>query len=572
MHSRDLTSKIKPGLFIQTAIWATRTGDSKIQAANLGNDHGMSGDCARSDLHDNHPQGHTMWLVQEAHEDLEIVIDLQGFYPVGEMWFWNYNRFDPKTPDIDYTACGLKQIRIFHSVDKENWEELKGTGYPYQLARASGRDNLPATNLLGGSPVDFGGLTAKFIRITAPAITGAGNWGGTFKCKKSFGLSKIRVYTGSGFAVVPDRQWTDLLHNKRGWTGGDGTFSVPMDGCDAPGGSAADTMFLFGDTLIGSIDPITDQRAPDFTMINNSCIVLKNSIPKRENLNHIWRQSPSGTPDSLFIPDPAVQNDQSSQAYYWPQDGLVTGNNFYNFPMTVMNDPEGPEGFQFKIDGVAMLSVPVRDGRLRTDHITQSRTGLYQSGSSSGGQLIFGGNFLPNTRQAGAPDPDGYIYVYGHRSRGLIKDLCVARIPEAAIANVDDWRFWNGSQWSDDISECAVIAENVSCELSVTPLRGRLHAGKYLLVFQELVNSPIISCRLGDSPWGPFGDIIRLYSCPEVTDGRSIYAYNAKGHPHLSREGELLISYNVNSTSWQAHVRHGYIYGPRFLRLIEVCE
>lgn len=571
MQNQQKPAKIKPDMYLKPTVRATSTGDSKIQPANLVNDHGIDGINAKTDLHDNHPQGHTMWLVPDAKEDLEIILDLQGNFPLGEMLFWNYNRFDPKEPEVDYTACGLKQIRIFHSIDMQSWDELKGQGYPYQLAKASGRPQLAATNLIDASPVDFAGITVRYIRITAPAISGAGNWGGTNKNKTAFGLSKIRVYTGRGFAVIPDSTWTELLHNKQGWTGGDGSYSLPMNGRDVPDSPPADTLFLFGDTLIGSIDPVTDRRAADFTMINNSCIVLKNSSPERANLNHIWQQTADGKPDSLFTPELQVQNDQSGPAYFWPQDGLVVGNTFYDFPMTVMNDPEGPEGFQFKIDGVAMLTIPVRDGKLRLDHLVQSKTGLYQPRSMKKGEMIFGCNFLPNTEQAGAPDPDGYIYLYGYVSRGFIKDLCVARIPEQEINDVSAWRFWNGRIWSEEISEATVIAENVSCEMSVTPMRGKLHAGKYLLIFQELVNSPVISCRIGDTPYGPFGDIIRLYYCPEVDDGHSIYAYNAKGHPHLSTQGELLISYNVNSTSWEAHVKHGYIYGPRFLRLIEVC-
>ena len=563
---------LKPNQYLQPKVTATRTGSTVYRAINLVNDHGISGAFTKTDLHDNHPHGHTMWLVQHARTVIEITLDLQGFYPIGEMLVWNYNQHDPKRPDQDFTAFGLKDVRIDYSVDAEQWDELTGTGHPYRLAKANGQPDLPATNLVGSQPIDFGGVTARYIKLAASAIPGVGNWGGLDNQADSFGLSKIRVYTGTGFAVIPDPVWTRLIHNKEGWTGGDGTFSVPMNGFDAPGGAATNTLFLFGDTLIGSIDPQTDQRRLDFTMTNNSIVLLDNSIPERENLHHIWGLTDDGKPDSVFITDRRVQNDQTSLAYYWPQDGLVVGSTFYNFPMTVMNDPEGPEGFQFKIDGVAMLVIPVQDGQLDIRQTVQYRTGLYRKGTSGQGEMMFGSNFLANTVQAGAPDPDGYIYVYGHKSRGMIKDLCVARTRESDIGDGSSWLFWTGGSWSPRIDEAAIVAENVSTEMSVTPLRGNLHQGRYMLVFQELVNSPVISYRIGDTPFGPFGEIRRLYSCPEPEDGRSIYAYNAKGHPHLSKPGELLVSYNVNSTSWVSHVRHGYIYGPRFIRLVEVTD
>ena len=44
--------------------------------------------------------------------------------------------------------------------------------------------------------------------------------------------------------------------------------------------------------------------------------------------------------------------------------------------------------------------------------------------------------------------------------------------------------------------------------------------------------------------------------------------YNAKAHPHLSRPGELLISYNVNTFDfWGDFFRDADIYRPRFIRL-----
>ena len=49
-------------------------------------------------------------------------------------------------------------------------------------------------------------------------------------------------------------------------------------------------------------------------------------------------------------------------------------------------------------------------------------------------------------------------------------------------------------------------------------------------------------------------------------EGKGIYAYNAKAH-HLSRHGELLVSYNVNTTSMDMHMKHAEIYRPRFVNI-----
>ncbi|MDI6618976.1 MAG: discoidin domain-containing protein [Clostridiales bacterium] len=289
--------KIQPNMYIQPKVLTTKSGHRVHKEANLINDYGISGNLDKTDVHDNHPQGNTMWLVKDPAGKVEIQFDLQGNYPVGEMWIWNYNQFDPEKPEADYPAWGLKQIRIYHSVDAVNWEELKGEGYPYILAKADRSPKLFATDLINGIPINFEGTTARYIKITAPAISGKGNWGGTEKEKNSFGLSKVRIYTGNGFAIIPEPIWTNLIHNFDGWTGGDGSFSVPMNGFDAPGGPVQDTTFLFGDTLIGSIDSVTDIRNSDFTMINNSYAIVKNSMPKKENVEYVWRQTDGRKPE-----------------------------------------------------------------------------------------------------------------------------------------------------------------------------------------------------------------------------------------------------------------------------------
>lgn len=105
--------------------------------------------------------------------------------------------------------------------------------------------------------------------------------------------------------------------------------------------------------------------------------------------------------------------------------------------------------------------------------------------------------------------------------------------------------------------------------MSFSPYFGKLYEGKYIVVFTEYTNSPIVSCRIADSPVGPFSDIIRLYHCPEPEFGYSIYTYNAKAHPSLSEPGRLLVSYNTNACSMAANQEKAMIYSPRFIEIYE---
>ena len=111
-----------------------------------------------------------------------------------------------------------------------------------------------------------------------------------------------------------------------------------------------------------------------------------------------------------------------------------------------------------------------------------------------------------------------------------------------------------------NIEECAAITNNISQEFSVSPLGN----GQFIVVFQTGSN---VAIRLGDSPTGPFGVLQNIYECPEVLEDPDIFVYNAKAHPHLSKNDQLLISYNVNTFDFLDHFTNAGIYRPRLINL-----
>ena len=54
---------------------------------------------------------------------------------------------------------------------------------------------------------------------------------------------------------------------------------------------------------------------------------------------------------------------------------------------------------------------------------------------------------------------------------------------------------------------------------------------------------------------------------PEVDRNPTYFTYAAKGHLQLSRQGELLISYVVNSHEFGAMFKDATIYRPRFISI-----
>ncbi|MBK7732424.1 MAG: hypothetical protein IPI37_06600 [Bacteroidales bacterium] len=109
----------------------------------------------------------------------------------------------------------------------------------------------------------------------------------------------------------------------------------------------------------------------------------------------------------------------------------------------------------------------------------------------------------------------------------------------------------------------APITDDISNELSVTPTGD----GRYLLTFTVMGISDKIGIRVGNSPVGPFGEINEVYTCPEYAE-KGLLPYNAKAHYHLSKPGELLVSYNtITLNFWEDIQKDATIYHPRFIKV-----
>lgn len=313
----------------------------------------------------------------------------------------------------------------------------------------------------------------------------------------------------------------------------------------------AKTLFLFSDTFIGQVDATGARK--NARMIHNSVAILDGIEPDSAKMKFIWNKDSVGLPQSVFVPNTA--NTRGKANWYWLQDGFCHNKTVYIFGLIVSVDSTGAPGFMFKTTGVGLIKIPLElNGRPDLAKQSQLDVPLYfKSGNKT---ISFGNGVMPNTVEALAPSPDGYLYVYGGQS------LCVARIAVDSLDDSTAWHYWDGKSWSQDISASASLGEGGS-ELSVTPVTQGSLKGKYLMVSMSLDANVFI--RVGDSPAGPFSARKNVYVAPEWSVVDSIYTYNAKAHPSLSRNGDWLISYNVNTTSWSRNLKAADIYHPRFI-------
>lgn len=348
--------------------------------------------------------------------------------------------------------------------------------------------------------------------------------------------------------------WTALLRSDSGWTGADGIFAIPLSGYEGPDRSDGEkTLFVFSDTFIGKVDPATGARR-GATLINNSLAILDGGRPDPAKIRFRFGRTAQGAPASAFIP--ALPSAAGKQAWYWLQDGFAHGGFVYDLPILVVRDTSGPPGFQFQAAGVALLKIPVgADGEPDLAHTIQMETPLFHKGGKT---FYFGCGIFVNTRAAGAPDPDDSVYVYGRDG------LYVARVQVDEFEDFGKWRYWDGKGWNADIARSVSLGEG-GPELSVMAVSSGSLAGKYVLTTMGLENKLFV--RIGDGPAGPFGARSDVYAAPEWNPADSVYTYNAKAHPSLSRDGNWLVTYNVNTASWARNLADADIYRPRFLWL-----
>lgn len=337
-------------------------------------------------------------------------------------------------------------------------------------------------------------------------------------------------------------EWTHLFKRTKDWTGSDGIYAVPLSGREAPGQLIDRQVLVFGDTFMGDVDERGARQ--NYRMVYNTMATLDGGEPDEDQLRFLWGENGDGGDGNFFVPStPRAQ--EAGQCWYWLQDGFVQNGFFYLMPMLVAKDPEGPPGFQFRDFATCLIKVPLGENGPEWAQHVQIDTPFFSVNEER--KLFFGAAFMPNTETAGAPDPDGFIYIYG-RYQGKGNDevkLAVARVESAKFEDWAAWRFWDGAAWSDDI-EAATELGRGGPELSVTPVASGPLSGKYLLVSMRVERD--VYLRVGESPTGPFGPRINIYHTAEPDAGQEIYTYNAKAHPSLSSTGKWLVSYNVNKS------------------------
>ena len=377
--------------------------------------------------------------------------------------------------------------------------------------------------------------------------------------------TKNSIHIEPAVKVETADEWSRLFERydvtETAWIGADGIFSFALDGNDALA-SATDrtkTFFIFSDTLFGTTSE-DGRKAVREAMPNHTSAILEGNKPDAARRRFVWGKGGSCTLDINDLGDNKKKN--LVGAPKWFTDGLVLGDQLYLFCYT-------PIGLSN--DRVDMAVFPVVEGNVDYQHYSLIEPIPQLCMLTPQGELAmdYGYAVHVNTREAGAPDPDGYVYIYGG---GSDQSGYVSRIKAEDFPDFSKLTYFNGSGWSANMADSAAVIRGISREYSVTPIPVGPKAGKYIAVFMEGCVSGDIAYAIADTPYGPFGETVRFYRAPEAgekvldAEGKedTVFTYNAKAHPHLSEGSRLLISYNTNV--WNGD-NTPYCYHPRFIWL-----
>ncbi len=368
-------------------------------------------------------------------------------------------------------------------------------------------------------------------------------------------LALGRSAAAQRITAEPAEDWTALFNRTSGWTGADGTYSVPLSGRNWFGGPAGNTLFLFSDTFIGEVNE-QGERLSGTKLVNNTAAIIHGRQPRQDRIDFYWGDDGQGGPAALIIPN--TPNSQEGD-WYWVMDGFVHDRQARLFMLLLRRDPQGA----WMSVGVSLVTLPLDSSNPLRD-ATQLELPIYHIPADGRGHIYFGNGIFANTEQSGAPHPDGYVYVYGGQHDFIDKKLVVARIRPEEIEDPAAWRFWDGAHWQEDIDRTGVLFNASAGGASIVPMPD----GRLLMVYLHFGFTPNLVVRTADTPTGPFSPWRKVYRCPEPDLDPELLVYGARAHPHLSGPGELLVSYNVNCVGdfWR-HFREADIYRPRFVRL-----
>ncbi|GAA4622591.1 hypothetical protein GCM10023196_015400 [Actinoallomurus vinaceus] len=340
-------------------------------------------------------------------------------------------------------------------------------------------------------------------------------------------------------AVRPDSRLNGMFTsygngNRRldDWTGADGTYSVRLsDGRD---------LWIYSDTFLGRVNedgtrPPTVDDGGTTPFVNNSFIVQKG---RRLTTEH------GGTvknPTALLPPP-------DKNHWYWAGDGTTAGDKVEVTYQEYERFGPGAWDWRWSRNVVARFSQKRLSKPLSVTPLPSGRQIAWASA----------------LRRVG-----GFTYIYGVEDHDATKYMHIARVRGESLLGTWEYYAGNGT-WSASEQDSARVMDGVANEYSVSR-----HGRVYVLVTHDTTQrlGAEIVTYYSCTPYGPFVDKTHVYTTPETGaygsyHNANVFTYNAHAHPEIAGpDGDLVVSYNVNSFEPKDLYADAGIYRARFLDL-----
>lgn len=389
-------------------------------------------------------------------------------------------------------------------------------------------------------------------------------------------LILVAVLVGCGVAagqadVARDEAWDAAFTRESGWNGGDIGHSIDLgDGR---------TLWLFGDSIVGPVR--------DGTRVAGESKFVRGAVG--------WHETPEdgAAPGETSFAIPEAFGDVpvvgwaspapglfGEDAWYWLMgDGEMVWDGAGHRRFVLFAGAIGPAGnpdgvWNFRQLGGAVLTVAAPEGAAERWDAVQRANRLVGAAARFGEEAVETDHWglAVVAWPPGAEAGERTISIYGVRSAVPGDNrLVLARCAEDALDRPAEWVFFDGEGWAPERDAAATIVADAQTEFTVERVRlpDAMGVGREVLVMVQ--SEPMLGrhiwVRTATAPEGPWSAPVSVFEVPEPGEDERLLVYAAKGHADLSRPGELLVSYVINSTDFGQIFRDASLYRPRFVRV-----
>lgn len=361
-------------------------------------------------------------------------------------------------------------------------------------------------------------------------------------------------------APCVDADWERAFDRTDGWIGGDAIYSVPL-----PDG---DILWLFADTFIGQVEG--RRRQQGLKMVNNTLArhpaTTDLKAPEPNSVHFHWGPTVDHEPTAWIQPLSTGQP-MGPKTWYWVADGIVApasrdSSQLILFLWAITRTDDAVFGFRSAGNAIAIVDAPDRPIDDWQPTLVLNTHAVPQSPIDERTQpeTIWGSEVI-------RADDGEKLWIFGYRKANKIEnELVLARVSPDQVAMMDQWEFRSERGWSDHASDAVGLVKGVTTEFSLHQTELPQGPRWVLIQSQPFLGESIIA-RTAENITGPCSPARSIYRIPNINHEKKHFTYAAKAHPEISRPGELLITYVVNSFDFGEAATNADIYRPRFIRV-----